>query len=260
MSALTQDSRRRVLRVGLVRDGRIIEERTLRANESLRAGSSEKNELILRSPHFGASYTLVKAAKGGYVLHVPAKAVGRISEGEDPQELSGSETLMLTERSRGRLQIGDATILFQFVPEPVSAQSAQLPIAARGGLGRGIDWLFTAFVLASYTAFFGLVIYLENADWELESPNLLPEITARLVFQEPPPPVEAPQLTPAPVEEVQEVVASTEDSSRESPRNSRSRDSNSRESASPGPSNEDPRIREAAIENARNMLDRKSVV
>ncbi|MFT5352830.1 MAG: hypothetical protein ACI9KE_000027 [Polyangiales bacterium] len=255
MSAVQHDARPRVLRIGLVQAGRIVEERTLKANESLRVGSSEKNELLIESTALGATYTLVQVKNGAYTLRVPAELSGRVSDGESVRELQGEECeLILSSRSRGRLQIGDAIILFQFVPEAVHGEGAQLPLAARGGFARSIDWVFTSFVLASYMGFFGFVIYLENADWELEPANLVPELAARLVFNEPEPPIEQPQLTPefnAPDEVVAE--APVEDTRRtEQP------DSEPRRTSAPSAETlaRNATIRETALRNAQDLMIR----
>lgn len=256
MSAVRKDTRPRVLRVGLVQGGRIVEERTLKTNEPLRVGSSEKNELLIDSATLGATYRLVEAQDGGYMLHVPEGLTGRVSDGDNVRELEGEACeLVLSHRSRGRLQIGDVVILFQFVPEVVQGERAQLPVAVRGGFGRSIDWVFTSFVLASYMGFFGLVIYLENADWELEAPYLVPEIAARLVFNEPAPPMEQPQpddITPddaVPEDAVAEVVEPTRQRERA--------DSEPRQTSAPSSADTIARnisIREMALASAEHLL------
>ena len=74
----------------------------------------------------------------------------------------------LNDSSRGKVVIGDVTLLFQFVTPPPVQPRPQLPAAARGGFAKSIDWMFTAFVLFSFMSHFGLVVYLENADWPIE--------------------------------------------------------------------------------------------
>ena len=67
----------------------------------------------------------------------------------------------------------------------------QLPAAARGGFVKGIDWVYTAFIVFSFMAHFGFVIYLENADWPIDKGiSEIPDSMARLIFSEPPPPPE----------------------------------------------------------------------
>lgn len=256
MSAVRQDTRPRVLRVGLVQGGRIVEERTLKTNESLCAGSSEKNELLIESAALGASYRLVQARDGGYTLRVPEGLTGRVSDGDNIRALEGQECeLVLSHRSRGRLEIGDAVILFQFVPEAAQGERAQLPVAVRGGFGRSIDWAFTCFVLASYMGFFGLVIYLENADWELEAPYLVPELAARLVFNEPPPPMEMPQPLPddvAPEDPAPEDVVARETIPRRSePRDTPARQTDAQREQTVA---RNARIRNMALESAHNLV------
>ena len=74
----------------------------------------------------------------------------------------------LSDNSRGRVEVGDTTLLFQFVVPPPIQPRPQLPAAVVGGFVSGIDWLFTAFVMSSFMTLFGFIIYLENADWPIE--------------------------------------------------------------------------------------------
>ncbi|MCU0674637.1 MAG: TonB family protein [Myxococcota bacterium] len=102
--------------------------------------------------------------------------------------LKGS--LRLDDDARGRLVLGELTLLFALEATRTATARAPLPASARGGLFTQIDARFTAFVVASFTAFFGLAIVLESSDFPVAHESIATEHLARLVFAEPSPPPE----------------------------------------------------------------------
>jgi TonB family protein len=102
----------------------------------------------------------------------------------------------INDNSRGKVVIGNTTLLFQFVVPPTVQPRPQLPAAARAGFVRSIDWLFTAFMVFTFMSMFGFIVYLENADWPIDSGlAAVPDDVAKLIFEEPtPPPEEKPEI------------------------------------------------------------------
>jgi TonB family protein len=197
----------KVLRIGLIQGGRIVEERIVRQRETVSVGTSEKNHFILQAPHLASRFELFQLVGGDYILNFTEHMTGRVGLAGGVQDLaqlrsSGSARhagthwqVKLNEASKGKVVIGETTLLFQFVTPPPPMPRPQLPAAARGGFVKGIDWLFTAFIVFSYMALFGFIIYLENADWPIDEGIVsVPERAARLIFQEPPPPEPEPEV------------------------------------------------------------------
>lgn len=182
----------KVLRVGVIQEGKIIEERVLPSRRSLFVGTSESNDFIVHGAELPARFELFESTAGGYRLHLRDGMRGRVGASGVTRELSGS--VVLAPDARGKVVMGDVTLLFQFVVPPPAVLRPQLPSAARGGFAAGIDWLFTSFVVFSYMLFFGFVVVLESADWKVvQSLDVDPDYMARLVFAEPEPP---PEITP----------------------------------------------------------------
>lgn len=197
----------KVLRIGLIQSGKIVEERIVRKRETVSVGTSERNHFIVRAQNLPARFDLFQLVGNEYILNFTPDMRGRVGLPGGVKELGELRStggarnagthfqIKLSDSSRGKIVIGDTTLLFQFVVPPPVTPRPQLPAAARGGFVSGIDWLFTAFVVFSYMAFFGFVIYLENADWPIDQGiTAIPESAARLIFQEPPPPDE-PEVT-----------------------------------------------------------------
>ena len=81
------------------------------------------------------------------------------------QQARHSWVLPLDERSRGKITLGDMTILFQFVTPPPPQPRPQLPASVRGSITGNLDWFFTTIAGVSFLLHLLLVIYLRNVDW-----------------------------------------------------------------------------------------------
>ncbi|AKF06445.1 AgmX/PglI C-terminal domain-containing protein [Sandaracinus amylolyticus] len=213
----------KVLRIGVIQGGKIVEERIIRQRETVSVGSSERNHFIV--PGMPPRFELFQLVGADYILNFTADMRGRVGLPGGVQELeqlraSGAARnagqhwqVKLSDTSRGKVVIGDTTLLFQFVVPPPVQPRPQLPAAVVGGFIAGIDWLFTAFVMFSFMSHFGFIIFLENADWPIQ-PTLatIDDRLADMIFNEPePPPVEEEEAPTeeAPTEEPTEEVAET---------------------------------------------------
>lgn len=208
MTAMTDGER--VLRVGVVEHGTITAETTFSSRRAVRIGRAEDNEFVIGDAAAPARSTLFEYVDGGYHLRLGPHMTARVSSREGTRELA-SGTFALDASTRGRVAIGSASVLFQFVrPAPARTRPA-LPAAARGGFVAGIDWTFTAFTALSYLAFFAFVIYLDSADFAVEASLSERALTSEFALMEPPapPPDEvAPDDTGEPTDETPERVAS----------------------------------------------------
>ncbi|MGE0792100.1 MAG: AgmX/PglI C-terminal domain-containing protein [Sandaracinaceae bacterium] len=191
----------KVLRVGLIQSGKIIEERILRKRETITIGTSEKNHFVVTDADLGARFELFQLVGDGYVLNFTPTMSGRVGLAGAVQTLDelranggarkaeGYAQVKLADSSRGKVVVGDTTLLFQLVAAPPIQPRPQLPAAVTSGFAAGVDWLFTSFVMFSFMLHFGFIIYLENADWAVE-PGIasVPDHVADIIFQEPEPP------------------------------------------------------------------------
>jgi TonB family protein len=210
----------KVLRIGVIQGDKMVEERIIRSRETVTVGSSEKNHFVVSSPTLPPSFELFQLVGGDYILNFTTDMRGRVGLAGGVQALdqlrsSGAARnagnywqVKLSDNSRGRVAIGDTTLLFQFIDPPPVQPRPQLPAAVVGGFVAGIDWLFTAFVMFSFMTHFGFIIFLENADWPVP-PTLatIPPELSDIIFaepEEPPPPEETTtdQTTEEPTEEV----------------------------------------------------------
>lgn len=172
----------KVLRIGVVQRGRIVEERIIRKRDSVTVGPSEKNTFVVISKQIPSRFEMFDSHGGGrYALQFTASMKGRISSNGKVRELreliSAGEAakkgrvyrLPLSENVRGKIMVGDATILFQFVEPPPVQPRPQLPAAARGGFFQDFEWFINIAWLISFLLHVGFFTFLEVHDWPVVS-------------------------------------------------------------------------------------------
>ncbi len=176
---ITPNAGPKVLKIMIIRGGKIVEERTIEQRETVSVGTSEKNHFILKAEGLPARFDIFQLVGSDYILNFTEAMNGKVGLPGGVQQLdqlrrSGGARnagsywqVKLNDSSRGNIKIGDAKILFQFVTPRPPQPRPQLPAAARGGFVKGIDWVFTAIVVFLYILFFGLIVWLESADWPM---------------------------------------------------------------------------------------------
>lgn len=207
MAAQTRQAK--VLRIGIIQDGKIVQERLIKAGEAVSVGESPKNTFVFPKTHLpSASFVIFKPSGKGYVLQFTAGMKGKISAGgavvalqkllEDPAvtKKGGVASLPLTEQDRGKISVDSVTVLFQFVAPP--PQKAVKPIQAMDFRPRLIeedDPIFLGFL--GVWAALGLVLAIWV--WQADPPELtiddVPERFVKLVVVEKPPPELPPEPT-----------------------------------------------------------------
>jgi hypothetical protein len=157
----------KVLRIGLVQSGRIIEERVIKQRTSVTIGPSEKSMFVVAVPSLPSQFKLFELVGSDYVLNFMDGMSGRVALQTGISDLgalkgqakrSGNAyQVKLTEEARGKVIVGDTTFLFQFVAPPPPQPKPQLPLAVKGGLASQIDWNLTVIAAFSFMLHFGVV-------------------------------------------------------------------------------------------------------
>jgi len=193
----------RVMRIGIVQGGRIIEERLIRSRENISLGWSSKATFAVPSEALPKQWLLFEITPRGYIARFADAMDARIAVGNEVISLAqlkqagrirrqgNAWLLLLDERSRGKIAVGDLTILFQFVTPPLPQPRPRLPASVRGTWMTGLDWAFTAIGSASFLAHLAFVMYLRNVDWPRkpdieEIPDRFVQIMAKAKPPEPP--------------------------------------------------------------------------
>ena len=98
---MAKDEKQKVLRVGIIQDKRVVEERLMRKHSSVSIGQGPKNTFIVPSPSVPRTWTLFEALPdGGYALVFTPDIDGKIDLGGRATSLSD---LVSKGRPAGRL-------------------------------------------------------------------------------------------------------------------------------------------------------------
>lgn len=155
--------------------GNLVEERVFRPGTPVTFGRSLRCALSVPADGVPADHLLFAVEQGGFVLRVPAGATGRVVQPSG--EVALRDALAIERGARGRLVIGEATVLFQEVAVPAIVPRPRLPASVRGTLADRIDRRLGAIVAAS------LLVHLGIAGWawltDLEHDSMIEEVAAR---------------------------------------------------------------------------------
>ncbi|HXU73721.1 MAG TPA: AgmX/PglI C-terminal domain-containing protein [Polyangia bacterium] len=247
----------KILRIGIIQNGKIVEERLVRKRESVTIGQSTRNTFVVPASNaLPRTFTIFELTPAGYAINFSDMMDGRVSLGDQVVALPALRQgkaqkkgelwhLLLPDKSRGKVVIGDVTVLFQFVTPPPVQPRPQLPPSVRSSLMQNLDWMLVAVVAASFIAHFGFVIYLRNIDWP-RKPDI-EEIPDRFVQM----------IVPKKVEEPKPVVAQKEDDKKddEEKKDAKKEHAESKAKAPKPPRDPEAEARAAAERRARLAAD-----
>jgi len=189
----------RILRVGVIQNGQVVEERIFRSREAVTAGQGLKNSFVVASSAFPASLTLFEVKGGKYQLRVTSAMQGRIALGDGMLDLAAVATsgkgqkagdawiVEIPETSRGKVSLGDTTLLFQFVAPPPLKVLPQLPANMRGNLltflatAASIDAVYLTSFAASLLLQAGTILYAVNFVPPPARDAAMKEMTERII-------------------------------------------------------------------------------
>jgi outer membrane biosynthesis protein TonB len=205
----------KVLRVGVIQGGKIVEERILPARQPVTIGRSPRATIVVPQSDLPASFQLFSCQGDRYLLNFEEPMEGRIQGPQGASELgalveqgaakqSGKTfTLPLREDQRGKVVLGEVTVLFQFVAPPPEAPKPVLPREAKGNHFKSMDRTFVTLLTASllvHGSCYGVLASTEvPKELTLEE---IPDRYAKLLIPErvPEPPPPPPEKTAAPAE------------------------------------------------------------
>ena len=166
---VNQGPRQRILRIGVLLGGKIVEERLIRERTPVSIGQSMKNTFSVPIEGMPLEFTLFALDQNKYSLRFLNKMDGRLSDGGNVHTLDALKgrgaqnhgdywSVPLSETSRGKLSFGDLTILFQFVTEPPRQPKPMLPASVRGTFADRFDPRLSVILGASIIIHFAIVI------------------------------------------------------------------------------------------------------
>ncbi|MBW2458637.1 MAG: energy transducer TonB, partial [Deltaproteobacteria bacterium] len=178
MRAVSQQAGPKILRIGVVQGGKVVDERLIKQRVSVTIGPSEKAMFVVPSRKIPPNYRLFEIIGPDYYLNYLEGMTGRVALPTGVSDLVALKAqakavsaggvkfhrVKLTEESRGKVVVGETTFLFQFVVPPPIQPKPQLPVSVRKGVAGDIDWFTTIVAAFSFLLHFFLVA-LVYSDW-----------------------------------------------------------------------------------------------
>ena len=152
------------LRVGILQGGKLVEERLFQGRPTITIGTAAKNTFALPQSNLPESFTVFQPDGDGIALAFDEGTRGRVDGLGAPTDLDvvartgkarkqGHRYLLpLGPELRGRLTVGEATLLWQFVSPPPEPPRPTLPPEARRGRFQTLDRLFVTILAISLAA------------------------------------------------------------------------------------------------------------
>ncbi len=167
MRAMSVQTGPKVLRIGLVQSGRVVEERIIKQRTTVTVGSNERAVFVIPSQAVPPMFKLFELIGNDYHLNFLDGMTGRVALASgitdlqalkaQAKKVNNAYQIKLTEEARGKVVVGETTFLFQFVAPPPVQPRPQLPLAVKGGIAAQIDWQLTIIAAFSFLLHFGLV-------------------------------------------------------------------------------------------------------
>src|SRR5215813_1617412 len=210
----------KILRVGVIRDGKIIEERQIRHPAAVTIGQDGTNTFVIPASELPASFPVFEYRNGAYTLLFTDRMNGRVANRKGDFDFAALKTkglvqkrgsvwaLPLDESAKGKVSLGEVTLLFQFVAPPPEPARIELPPEVRGTVWRSIDHLFFAILAVSLFLHFAgaacVILSPKPQDNDLALDEL-PDRLARVLLPPKPPEPEQPKAPEQAQEEKKDV-------------------------------------------------------
>lgn len=164
----------KILRLGIIHSGRIVEERLIPAGTSVTVGDHQRSTVVVSGAKLPSRKFELFAARGAsYVLQFTGDMHGKVAVDDKVVTLASLAQkgtakkkgtffqLNLNHKNRGKVYVGEYTFLFQFVtppPQPARSRSSDF----RAWRWEDVDWLFLAIILFSALLHTAVVIWIES--------------------------------------------------------------------------------------------------
>ena len=157
----TPDSPFRALRIGVLLHDTLVEERLfkiVRNNLTISIGQSLRCDLSIPITNLPLEHRMFAVEHGRLMLRVTAEMTGRVAQGNaiqtEAEFRAGAPhnhvwTIPIERGGRGKLHVGEATILFQEIAAPPNQPRPQLPSSVRCTWGDRIDRRLAVVISAS---------------------------------------------------------------------------------------------------------------
>ena len=208
MAQPQRQTQQKVLRIGIVQDGKIVQERLIKATESVTVGESTKNTFVFPPTSLPKRFQLFQAKKGGgYIMHFTDGMQGKVSyknaivpldqlkQKGDAVRKGTDYVLPLSDGNRGKVSVDGVTVLFQFVPPPPEPMRAGKQMDFRPRLIDEDDPVYYGFLglFTALAAVFMIYVY-TTEPIERVSLDEIPDRFTNIILEEEPKDLPVPEV------------------------------------------------------------------
>lgn len=158
-----------VFKIGLVQDGKLISESVLKEKQSVTIGTDSANTFAVTEKDMPRRHVMLEETAQGFRLNpLPSMQGMVIGEGGAKDltaivaEQGASSSIPLGSSGKGKIQIGNSTLLFQVLPAPPPPPMTKLPPEMKGGYFHRLDAPFFIVVVISALFHIGMVNYINS--------------------------------------------------------------------------------------------------
>lgn len=168
----------KVLRVGVIYNGKIIDEQVFRKPETIYIGDTSKAHFVIPSSALPSRFPIFYYKSGKYELVIMENMSGKVflkGKVVDIEEVikkgmlkkrGNAYILPLSTDARGKVIVGSAIVLFQFITPPPKPPKLKLPRSIRGSWTQMIDWPLASILGTVFVIGYAFLFYL----WGLPDP------------------------------------------------------------------------------------------
>ncbi|MDP1919634.1 MAG: AgmX/PglI C-terminal domain-containing protein [Myxococcales bacterium] len=196
------------LRIALIQGSKITEDRTFKRRVPVTVGQDAKNTLVVPVSNLPSSFTLFELVNNQYALVFKAGMEGKVTVNGAELTLQQARekglaksrgdalVLPLTDASKGRVALGEVSVLFQFVTPPPEPKREELPLTIKGNFLSQIDHFFFLCLAASVFVHFSGATFIACQPIPEEKELSLDELPDRFVKAMMPVEVKKPEPKP----------------------------------------------------------------
>lgn len=192
MSTQKKDEGPKVLRIGIVQRGKIIDEREMKKRETVSIGTGSKSTFQVSADGMPKAFDLFDYDGKQYWLRFSEGMDGRIQadggtvktfqshqEAGEVVERKGSKAVPLPDSSRGKVVIGDVTVLFQFKARAAVPAKPVLPSELRGSIFQALDMQFSIILLVVFISSIATIAWAKYEARNYVEPMSIEEVDER---------------------------------------------------------------------------------
>ena len=184
----------KILRIALIQEGNILEERWFKQGKSVSIGQATNNDLVLPTSKLPSKFKMFSFHKGQYTLRFQPGWEGQVTLEDQLHSLAQVREQGLVQESgrisacpsplsrRGKLRLGEFTLIFQLAIQPPIPPRPQLPPSVRGGFFQGLDYVLLWSLVILGVLNFGFLYYLRTLDFPRRmDADMIPDHFARYI-------------------------------------------------------------------------------